>query len=382
MGKKYSFLINFLLIYSSIIFGIFLSELIIRIILPQQLILIRPDVWCPDPVLGWRHCPNVSTTINSGEGKIDFNTDHNGFRIDPNNQIKTEYYKIIAIGDSFVEGIQVNNYETVTEEISQKLSNELSHTVSVINSGVGGWDPNQYLLQAKLALQKNKYDLGLIFIYIANDIVTEIKTHYEPRKNILNHEFQLPLKPSFKEITDKILYPINDTLEMHSHLFVFLKNRFSVILMRLGLTGHSIKPVYFKKEADSKRWYVTAKICSNIADIFKNYNIPTIFILIPADYQVDEDSFEKYLKGLRISQEEVDLDQPNRLLMAETKRFGLEVIDPLPQMRSFNKRGKSLYGKIDNHLNANGHRILAELVLPLIKLKLQNLSKLKKQNIK
>src|SRR5213076_68873 len=43
--------------------ALLLAELLIRLIAPQQLVLVRPDVWEPVDTVGWMFRPNLNTTV-------------------------------------------------------------------------------------------------------------------------------------------------------------------------------------------------------------------------------------------------------------------------------------------------------------------------------
>ena len=100
--------------------------------------------------------------------------------------------------------------------------------------------------------------------------------------------------------------------------------------------------------------------------------IPVIFVAIPTNYQVEEDTFAIYLETLNFDSESVNLDQPNQMIAASFRNFGLEIIDPLPEFRRlYSEEGYVLYGKIDNHLNALGYKTLAQYVYPQVEKKLK-----------
>lgn len=62
-----------------------LAEGIVRLVLPQALILRRPDVWYPVAGLGWDRSPNLDTTVNfGGAGPVRLITDNEGNRIGRN----------------------------------------------------------------------------------------------------------------------------------------------------------------------------------------------------------------------------------------------------------------------------------------------------------
>ena len=120
---------------------------------PHQLIYYNNDVWRPDSILGWRHYENANTRINAGgAGLVHFSTDSNGFRINKiNNPTSPNDYNhnILVLGDSFIEGMQVENEKTIPQLLAQDLKEKKDLNVRIHNAAVGGWDPNQYLLETK-----------------------------------------------------------------------------------------------------------------------------------------------------------------------------------------------------------------------------------------
>ena len=89
-----------------------------------------------------------------------------------------------------------------------------------------------------------------------------------------------------------------------------------------------------------------------------------LFVVIPTPYQVYEDVFERYVGSFNIHRASVDLYQPNRLLAVAFELNGLKLLDPIELMRERSVQAARLYGQIDGHLSAEGHRVLAEYVLP------------------
>jgi|CXWL01.1.fsa_nt_gi lysophospholipase L1-like esterase len=363
-GIRSVLLLIFLSLVSSLT-AILLSEAAVRFFKPQQLILLRPDIWCPRDVLGWTHCPNVSTTVNSGEGEVTFHTDANGFRIDPATTMTSWNKNILILGDSFMEAVQVDDRNTTAEQLSRQLHAATGLNVKAVNTGVAQWDPNQYLLQAQLELTRGKYDLGLVFIYLGNDIVPKAIEHFPPRQPDLRRQVAMETYPLWGKVRDRILYPMNDFLRTSSHLFLFIKKNTSNILMRLRLSGTAIPPVFFKDKDKLPDWNVTALLCQRIGREFNRRRTPVIFVLIPTSFQVDETAFKSYLAAYRISPTAVDSMQPNRILGNKLRALHLVVLDPLERFKILTAQGHQLYGHADNHLNALGYEELASAVAPV-----------------
>ena len=115
---------NLLLLSSSFLFVIIFLEVVTRLFFPQNLVYYNNDIWRPDDLYGYRHYENAKTKVNtSGAGLVNFVSDENGFRINVDNNLNDEnyQYEILALGDSFLEALQVENKNTFIEQVKDKL---------------------------------------------------------------------------------------------------------------------------------------------------------------------------------------------------------------------------------------------------------------------
>lgn len=355
------FCVNLALLVAALAVTSLAAEYALRLVAPQQLILKRSDVWQPADTLGWTHHPNVNTTINTGEGQVRFVTDAERHRVGLAGR-RDGARTILLLGDSFMEALQVEYEQSVAGLLESRLPDLLGTTVAVRNAGVGGWDPDQYLIYARRALAAARYDLVIISLFMENDIIPEPRDVVPPRPPTQVHHFRWPRRAAWREMVDAWFYPVNDFFEVRSHLFVFIKSRLQTPFMRLGLTEAAFGSVYLKSERDSSRWDTTTKICRQISDLAKERGIPTLVVLIPASYQVDTAIFRQYARGFGIDVSQVDLEQPNRLMGERLRAAGLRVIDALPALRSAFLAGARPYGHVDRHFSPAGHAIVAALI--------------------
>lgn len=356
------------LIAASILVGLVALEVLVRVFIPQQLILVRPDIWMPDSVTGFRRCPEIDTRVNWGERPVRLVTDADGFRIDDPSQreARESALSILAIGDSFLEALQVENHQTLLRVIEDSLEARLHLSVRVDNASAGGWDPNHYRLEAKRALQERRYDLGIVFLYAANDIVEKSVVSIEPRAPTVRHAFRVPRRMSRREFVDGVLYPVNDLLEKSSHFFVLAKKQSRDVLARMGLTAYYFPDVYDRRQAKADMWDVTTAISKDIASEFASCETPVFFVLLPSSYQVYERRLADYVQWFRIDPSTVDVDQPNRAISARFSEAGLVLADPLAHLRAASREKEPLYGSVDTHLSVRGHREVAAFLLPVI----------------
>src|SRR5437867_1962717 len=165
----------------------------------------------------------------------------------------------------------------------------LGEAVGVRNGGGGGWDPLQYLMEARRRLGREGFDLVIVAVYLGNDVVSRRIERYPPRTPVEDsiHRFRVPQRLRYREFVDAVLYPINDFLQARSQLFNLLKQQAATLRMRLGLTAVSFPADLLRREANSPRWAVTAQICRDIARLARAHGAPTLFVLTPAPFPVD-----------------------------------------------------------------------------------------------
>jgi hypothetical protein len=349
----------------SILLSLAMGELAVRLIAPQQLPQVRSDIWEPNDGLGWVARPNVRSTINTGERTVHVFTDSSGFRVGTAGR-RDAGTRILLMGDSFMQALQVEYEQSLGGLLETRLPARLGRPVAVRDAGVDGWDPPQYLLRTRELLARDTFALVLVSIYVGNDAVLRRVDHFPPREHAEQHHFRMPRRLSKGEFIDAILYPINDFLELRSELFIFLKDRSQVVLMRLGLTGADYPVEHLKSERLSPRWSVTADICRDIADAAAAHGTPTIFFLVPSSFQVDTADFREFQRGFDLPQDQFDLDQPTTRLYEELTARHLTVLDALPALRAAHAAGAQTNGHTDRHLSPAGHDALEQFLEPRI----------------
>jgi hypothetical protein len=93
--------------------------------------------------------------------------------------------------------------------------------------------------------------------------------------------------------------------------------------------------------------------------------IPLLLIVIPRSFQVFEWDLAKWQDAYRLTNEQLDLDRPQRVLREWASGRSVSVLDLLSGFREYHRAHPDdlLYYHPDSHLNANGHRLAGALVL-------------------
>jgi len=92
--------------------------------------------------------------------------------------------------------------------------------------------------------------------------------------------------------------------------------------------------------------------------------VPLVLVVIPRSYQVYPEERRELIEALDISEADLDLDRPQRLLAEWASRRGVAAVDLLPAFRLHQQEnpGVNLYHYPDAHWNAAGHRLAAEAI--------------------
>ena len=357
--------INAALLLGSLAFSILLAEVVVRIAAPQQLVVMRPDLWVPRDSLGYWNRPGVRTIVNTGERPALIVTDREGYRVAGSGRVEGDQ-TVLLLGDSFMKALQVDHEQSLAGRMEHGLSQAVGRKVAVRNAGVDGWDPNQYLAFARSALDRERIDAVVVALYVGNDVVSERVTNRPPLAPVIRRGFHVPRSLSRGALVDATARPLNDALEQRSHFYVFAKSRASALLMRLGLTGADFPREIQRDFADSPGWEVTGDICGDIAAMAAEHGAATLFVLIPSSYQVHRDQFITFARGFGLDTTQVDLDQPNRLLGGALRKRGLAVVDPLDSLRAAARAGEQLFGSVDRHLSPTGHAVIERALRPAV----------------
>ena len=355
--------INGALLGFSLLFAGAAAEVAVRVAAPQQLIQIRPDLWQPADTIGWMHRPNVTTTMNTGEGEVHVYTDREGFRVGEAGRVE-DGTRVLLIGDSFMEALQVEYEQSLAGLLQAQLPTTAAQPVAIRNAGIDGWGPSHYVLRAGQLLPRDDYRLLVVTVFIGNDIQPARLETIRRRTPVERHRLRLPRSLSKGEVVNAVLQPVNDALEVRSHAYLLVRNRMQTLRMRAGVSPLYMPQEFMRAEATSDRWETFGQIAADIDSIADAHGARTLFVLIPAPFQVDERQFEQYLTGFQIDPAAVDLEQPTRLVTEQLTSRGLRMIDALPAFRAAHAEGVQLYGAVDPHLTPAGHERLAGLVLP------------------
>jgi hypothetical protein len=351
-----------LLVAGSLAVALLLGEIALRLFMPQPIGFDAGRIWEPADGLRWRRRANLDVRVNTGEREVRLLSDAARHRVGTTSAGPAAI-RILVMGDSMIEALQVDAEQTMASLLARSLSTRLGRTVDVVNAGVGGWDPNQYLTATRQELEQSSYDLALIFVYLDNDIVSR-RASYPAATNL-----ELPAFRPFADGAARTLQilglHVQAALSQHSHLFVYSRNLIELRRIRAGSRSHLLTNA-MRSNRVGPAWAITADILNDIAVEGRRFHVPVAFVLLPPAHYIDLRFLAKLEWALGVSPDDVDIHQAANRLGDELKQRGLDVIDPAPALQQAFDNGEiNLYGHIDTHLAPAGHQVMARFLEPI-----------------
>ncbi len=173
MSKPNKIINNFVLIFSSLTFALFVGEIGLRILNISYPSFYKVDFHRGHSLIKnmfgkWKHEGNAFVSINK-----------NGLRDKAYTKKKPkDTFRIIIIGDSFAEAIQLDKDKTfwsLTKEKLSKCQKLSSKNIEVINFGVGDYGTTQEYTTLKYYASEFSPDLVLLTVFTDNDVINNSK---------------------------------------------------------------------------------------------------------------------------------------------------------------------------------------------------------------
>ncbi len=351
------------------------------------------------PMFGWEKIPNGGGWFHRPEYRTYLRFNSKGLRDQEYTYDKGENaFRILILGDSFVEGYSVGADELLTEVLEGNLNKApLGLQFEVLNGGTSGYSTDQEFLFFREEGVKYKPDLVILMMF-HNDIYYNLQPVYRgyPKPFFLLQDGKLDLTnvPVPPKREQRYKGQSKDTPARPGGVKGIVKraaNNFLVYrilgqkirlnlpglaeyLTKVGLMreGPTRRPrtipeelsVFARKDTPSfmAAWAVTEAILNEFSRLTRASGAQLILFLIPDKIQVYAANWEATQKTYGISAKEWDLDKPNRKIKEIARRLGLQVLDPLPAFQHATNQGERLYYRQDGHWNAAGHSLAARII--------------------
>ncbi len=338
-------------------------ELAVRMLMPQVLPVDAPQIYRPDDTIGWRRNANVRALANTGDRDVLVCTDASGDRVSCTQPHPGSCaQRILVVGDSFVEALAVPFDETVWARIERDTG------ACVDVSGVGGYEPSQYLqvLRERVRNTEARYDVVVASMFVGNDFVSDPE-RLPPSQSVWEQPVRLLPEGLDAEALVRWLHPYDQWMESRSHAYVAL--RFAVRTLRdpgdVGIYGLPIALV--RDRLTDTVLDATTRSFAMMADEAVHAHAAFVVTILPVPVQVLDPAGTKLRRTFPSLASVIDMDLVQTTFVPELQRTAgvASVVDLLP---SFRRHATPEYwGVHDQHLSPRGHEAWFAVLGPAVR---------------
>jgi hypothetical protein len=139
-----------------------------------------------DPLLGWKHQPGARVRYERREYTTDVVINSRGLRDKERSyEAPPGAFRVLALGDSFVEGFTVPFEESVTQVLERAMGRD-GCPAEVINGGTVGYSTDQQLLFYREEGYKYRPQVVLLFFYYNDVLYNATATNIQLPKPLLS----------------------------------------------------------------------------------------------------------------------------------------------------------------------------------------------------
>ncbi len=381
-----------ILILASATIALVLVELVARLVLepPYETAKGRFYVVC-DRQVGWRGLSNLTKTVDTDGYIHPVELNSRGMH-DTNHSWRkpTGLFRILVLGDSFVEAEQVTEAETAHQVLEDLLNAQAppSRPMEVISAGVGGWGPPQELMYYRTEGRRYQPDLVVVYLFPGNDLQDALPDArrtakagincYAPYFVRCNDRFDpqvwysVPgLQPTWRTCpAGKRLLSLGlSWLYAHSRIYQSLEPLIVPHQPRI-----EFEPMYapwldnrIYDETLAYAYDLNVDIYAQLAHEVTLSGAKIVFVLVPLREAVLmnalPESSDMKLPVAAADRAHIDPTLPNRILSQKMESRGLALLDLQPDFVNYLQAGNPLpYGQVnDFHWNVAGNRLAAEI---------------------
>jgi len=327
------------------------------------------------PELGWSHVPNKEGYWTIGNEHIPVKINSKGLRDREYSYEKEEgTFRILVLGDSFTEGLQVPVEDTFCKVLEIEL-NRTEKKFEVINAGFPGVGTDYELLFMRREGWKYRPDL-VILSFFGNDIYDNYRS-----KSVLQNETG-PVAYEKRGVIANLKGFLAENSCAYNYLGYTLPKRLprvARVLMKIGLLseqpiddaqggGHLQYVVFHKKYGPEteKAWRVTEVLVLQLKKAVASCGGRLAVISIPFREQVENELWKGILSRPGMKERAWDLNKPDHMLSGFLRDAGIPFLPLVSYFRQAAEQSQ-LYHPVDKHgrdghWNKAGHHLAGHII--------------------
>jgi lysophospholipase L1-like esterase len=382
----------------------------------------NPGLYELDAGAGYTMVPSYRGRLHGADFDQSFETNSQGLRGNEVSVKQPGEFRIVVLGDSFVLGAEVPVEQRFSDRLEVDLKQHGYGAVRVISVGTRGWGTYNEAGFLRENISWLQPDLVVLCVFIGNisENVFATAAGYQLRGNTVaygspaatlegdsvtwfDHNFRLgaaeyvqPSLPSNEwnqadglplprgnadpstsmDVDDPVRYMPgsavdamrtwlrNDSVLYHGAADAWFRLRYGYQRPAPLMLDNWL--AFTLRDGPRQYWYevaqpLTAQYVSQASAIAASVRAPLIAVIIPRDAQVDDAKLRVLMDRYRLLPDELDIDKPQRELLAATARLGLPVVDLEPIIRA-RPDSAQLFFPHDLHLTPAGHEVVAGAV--------------------
>jgi len=333
-------------------------------------------IWDNHPALGRYHVPSASTWCKTPEFTAHSAINSLGLRdLERSYAKEPGVFRILVLGDSFVEAVQVP-LETAFTRVLERLLSAQSHgqRIEVINGGVMAYSTDQELLFLEREGLKYHPDL-VILLFLDSDV--------RGNSRQLNSDNSLAARKPYFEIADgndlrlvgvadrSAILAAGETILRRmigcSYLATVIKTgvidttsaRLSASAREQELPrdfcvySHTVTPDW------EAAWSLTEMLIERVRASAESCGARFLLVMAGEPHQVYSELFDQHVVRYHLQAEDWDADLPNRRIKEIAQRHGWQLLDLLPAFRRATAGSPPLHFMNDGHWTVEGHQLAA-----------------------
>jgi hypothetical protein len=349
-----------------------------------------------DATRGWRNIPNASGDYSAREYRVRIQYNSRGLRGSERPYAKPPgTYRIVVLGDSFIEGYSVAERDRVTEQLEEILNGAGGpRRVEAIALGTAGYSTDQELLWLESEGVKYEPDLVVLMFYF-NDVWYNTQAQYwrggKPLFVVNNGSLSLTNVPVPEPKKDTRARRGGRTAGEGVTEWWRSRSRLYAVAARAGAqlpwlsraTGGD-GPAQLAEREDPTRvrtelsvfrrspppdveqaWQVTRALLNRMNQVAQRSGARFVVFHIPFRASIYTDEWPVIKKQYGLSEEDWDVLEVRRRFLHLCGE-GPGCIEPTERFAAaaaeLARKGDRLYYRYDNHWNPRGHRLAAEIL--------------------
>ena len=330
-------LLRIITMVCAVLIALLICEVALRLFVEQE--IKRLAIYDED--IGWRGRPNGSGMYVRKSENIRTRYDYNnlGFRDEDVTPKREGGRRVMILGDSFVENLEVEYTKTFPALVEKQLRSE-DESLDVAVVGSQGYSTSQELLAFRKFQPQVGADLVLLIVYCGNDFEDNMRPTFTSIDEHGQADVNEDRPPTWKVVarrTQRCLYE-------SSHLVFFTKNTLQ------GLANVNLGPAS-KNETDAdeaKKRDITAQLLLQLVDDVQQTGADVAFVVVPSREQLVDDKLDR-------TRFVVDLCREHEISCLDLSRNATA----------------DDYFERDVHFNIQGHervaRTITDFALPLVR---------------